>query len=219
MIILDNFSNSSESIIDDIESISGKKVKFYYGDIRQKDDIEKVFAENSIDTVIHFAGLKAVGESCEQPFSYYENNLVGSLHLFEVMEQYGVKDIIFSSSATVYDPLETPPFSENTLTGNTTNPYGTTKFLIENILRDLANHKNFRVINLRYFNPIGAHESGRIGENPNDTPNNLLPYIMKVAAGELKELSVFGDDYNTPDGTGIRDYIHVMDLARGHVTA
>ncbi len=219
VIILDNFSNSSESIIDDIESISGKKVKFYYGDIRQKDDIEKVFAENSIDTVIHFAGLKAVGESCEQPFSYYENNLVGSLHLFEVMEQYGVKDIIFSSSATVYDPLETPPFSENTLTGNTTNPYGTTKFLIENILRDLANHKNFRVINLRYFNPIGAHESGRIGENPNDTPNNLLPYIMKVAAGELKELSVFGDDYNTPDGTGIRDYIHVMDLARGHVTA
>lgn len=219
VIILDNFSNSNEAVLKSIEGTTGKAPKFYYWDIRHKDDIEKVFEENQIDGVIHFAGLKAVGESCEKPFEYYENNLVWSLHLFEVMEKYWVYNIIFSSSATVYNPLQIPPFTETTLTGNTTNPYGSTKFLIENILRDLASYKNFRVANLRYFNPIGAHESGLIWEDPNDIPNNLLPYIMKVASGELGTLSVFWDDYDTPDGTGVRDYIHVVDLANGHLAA
>ncbi|MBS9784277.1 GDP-mannose 4,6-dehydratase, partial [Candidatus Gracilibacteria bacterium] len=179
-----------------------------------------IFTENDIDTVVHFAGLKAVGESCEKPFLYYENNIVGSLHLFEMMEKNDVKNIIFSSSATVYDTFrDKAPFSETNITGNTTNPYGTTKFILENILRDLAYHKNFNVINLRYFNPIGAHKSGLIGEDPNDIPNNLLPYVMKVAVGELEYLQVFGGDYHTKDGTGERDYIHVVDLAEAHFDA
>ena len=219
VIVLDNLSNSRKDVVKKIETISGKSVIFYEWDIRKHEDIETIFRTHTIDAVLHFAGLKAVGESCEKPFEYYENNVIGTNNLCQIMENYNCKNIIFSSSATVYNPYEIPPFSEDTITGNTTNPYGTTKFLIENILRDLATHRNFRVINLRYFNPIGAHESGLIGENPHDIPNNLLPYIMKVAAGELPELSVYGNDYDTPDGTGVRDYIHVEDLAQGHIAA
>jgi len=219
VIIIDNLSNASEEVIKNIQTLTGKAPIFYKWDLRNKQNIETVFQENSIDTVIHFAGLKSVGESCQKPYEYYENNVNGTINLTQVMEQHGVTDIIFSSSATVYNPDEIPPFSENTKTGNTTNPYGTTKLLIENILRDLSTHCNFRVINLRYFNPIGAHDSGLIGENPNDIPNNLLPYIMKVTSGELEELSVFGNDYSTLDGTGVRDYIHVVDLAQGHLSA
>ncbi len=219
VIILDNLSNSDASTIDKIETITWKRPKFYDADIRNKSEIEQVFTENTIDGVVHFAGLKSVGESYEKPFEYYENNVIGSKNLFEVMEKYGVKNIIFSSSATVYNPSEKPPFTEATPTWNTSNPYGTTKFIIENILRDLAHHTWFRVMNLRYFNPIWAHESGLIGEDPNDIPNNLLPYIMKVASGELPELQVFWDDYDTVDGTGVRDYIHVVDLADAHLKA
>jgi len=193
--------------------------KLYKWDIRNKEGLRKIFLDNKVDGVIHFAGAKAVWESCEKPFEYYENNIVGTIHLTEVMDEFWVKDIIFSSSATVYEPSQESPFSEETLTGNTTNPYGTTKLIIENILRDLANHKWFRVWNLRYFNPVWAHSSGLIGEDPDGIPNNLLPYIIKVAVGELSELSVFGDDYDTLDGTGVRDYIHVADLAQGHIAA
>lgn len=219
VIIFDNLSNSSEDVLGKIETIAEKTPKFYKWDLRNISDIEIVFSENNIDAVIHFAGLKAVGESCSMPQEYYENNIVGTMNLTKVMEQYNCRDIIFSSSATVYDPNQKPPFSELTLTWNTTNPYGTSKFIIENILRDLANHKGFRVVNLRYFNPVGAHSSGHIWENPNDIPNNLLPYIMKVASGELTSLSVYWDDYDTIDGTGVRDYIHVEDLAAGHLAA
>ena len=229
VILFDNLSNSDKSTVENIKKIAtssllGKEgaergLKFYEGDLRNTSDLQQVFSENTIDTVIHFAWAKAVGESCEKPFEYYENNIVGTLNLTKVMEKHNCKNIIFSSSATVYDPSQTPPFSEETKTGNTTNPYGTTKFLIENILRDLATHAGFRVINLRYFNPVWAHESGLIGEDPNDIPNNLLPFIMKVAAGELTELSVFWDDYDTVDGTGVRDYIHVVDLAQWHLSA
>lgn len=219
IIILDNLSNSSEDVIQSIQTITWKTPIFYKGDLRNIWDIERVFLKHTIDIVIHFAGLKAVWDSCNKPFEYYENNIVGSMNLFQVMEQYKCKNIIFSSSATVYEPSQTPPFSEITLTWNTTNPYGTTKFIIENLLRDLANHKDFRVVNLRYFNPVGAHSSGLIGEDPNDIPNNLLPFIMKVATWELKELQVFGNDYDTIDGTGVRDYIHVVDLAIGHLKA
>lgn len=236
VIIFDNLSNSSRDVLEKIETIvqtptvspstKGEvsaseqgELTFYEWDLRNISDLEQVFAENSIDAVIHFAGLKAVGESCEKPQEYYENNIVGSMNLTKVMEKYNCRDIIFSSSATVYDPSQTPPFSETTITGNTTNPYGTSKFIIENILRDLASHKDFRVMNLRYFNPVGAHISGLIGEDPNDIPNNLLPFIMKVASGELKSLSVFWDDYDTIDGTGVRDYIHVEDLAAGHLAS
>ena len=219
VIILDNLSNSSESVIKSIWIITWKTPKFYNWDIRNVSDIEDVFLENKIDAVIHFAGLKAVWESCEKPFDYYENNVIWTMNLIKIMEQYNCKNMIFSSSATVYDPGQKPPFSENTLTGNTTNPYGTSKFIIENILRDLANHKNLRVINLRYFNPVGAHRSGLIWENPNDIPNNLLPYIMKVASWELCSLSVYWNDYDTIDGTWVRDYIHVEDLAAGHLAS
>ena len=219
VIIFDNLSNSDASALESIEQISWKSPKFYEWDLRNISDIEKVFAENTIDWVIHFAWAKAVGESCDEPFYYYENNIVGSLNLFKVMEQNNCKNIIFSSSATVYDPYQKPPFSEETLTGNTTNPYGTTKFIIENILKDLATYKDFKVINLRYFNPVWAHESGLIWEDPKDIPNNLLPFIMKVASWELKELSVYGNDYETIDRTWVRDYIHVIDLSKGHVQA
>ncbi|PID86282.1 UDP-glucose 4-epimerase GalE [Candidatus Gracilibacteria bacterium] len=217
--ILDNLSNSSIEVIDTIKKITGIKPEFYELDLRDKEGLENIFKENSFDCVIHFAGAKAVGESCDKPFFYYENNIVGSLNLFECMDKYNVKNIIFSSSATVYKSGEKLPFTEETLTGNTTNPYGTTKLIIENILRDLSIHKGFNVISLRYFNPIGAHFSGLIGENPNDIPNNLLPFIMKVLSSELPSLSVFGDDYNTVDGTGERDYIHVSDLIIGHIKA
>ena len=250
IIIFDNLSNSSESVVEKIKEIAASaslnqggivvggdtppqspsvegeanpseqgEVSFYKWDLRNISDLEAVFSENSIDAVIHFAWLKAVGESCEMPHEYYENNIVGTMNLAKVMEQYGCKDIIFSSSATVYNPNQKPPFSELTLTWETTNPYGTSKFIIENILRDLANHKDFRVVNLRYFNPVGAHSSGLIGEDPSDIPNNLLPYIMKVASGELKSLSVYGNDYDTIDGTWVRDYIHVEDLAAGHLAS
>jgi UDP-glucose 4-epimerase len=237
VIILDNLSNSSEEVLGKIKNITGKEAKFYQWDIKNTADIEKIFQENTIDGVVHFAGLKAVGESCEKPFQYYENNVIGSKNLFEIMEKYSCRKIIFSSSATVYDtthpnaPDLISPLSlkgegargwglkETSPTGNTTNPYGTTKFLIENILRDLATHTELHVANLRYFNPIGAHESWLIGEDPNDIPNNLLPYIMKVASWELRKLSVFWNDYDTPDWTGVRDYIHVMDLAQAHLKA
>lgn len=219
LIIMDNFSNSSADIIDKIKKITNKNIKYYHWDLRKKEDLNKIFEENSIDGVLHFAWAKAVGESCENPYHYYENNILGSIFLFEVMERHNVKNIIFSSSATVYNPSSLPPFSEETPTGETSNPYGTTKLVIENILRDLATHKNFNVINLRYFNPIWAHKSGLIWEKPNGVPNNLLPFIMKVANGEIPAVQVFWDDYNTPDGTWVRDYIHVTDLASWHTAA
>ncbi|MDD5213883.1 MAG: UDP-glucose 4-epimerase GalE [Candidatus Gracilibacteria bacterium] len=219
VVIIDNLSNSDKSILEKIQKITGKTPKFYEGDLRDKNILEKIFKENNIKTILHFAGAKAVGESCEIPFYYYENNLAGSINLFEIMNKYNCKNIIFSSSATVYDSIGNPPYIETDLTGNTTNPYGTTKFLIENILKDLATFKSFKVVNLRYFNPIGAHFSGLIGENPNGLPNNLLPYVMKVATGELKNVKVFGNDYNTKDGTGERDYIHILDLIDGHIAS
>ena len=219
VIIVDNFSNSNKSSLDAIEKITWKKPIFYEIDLRNKQDLEIVFKENKIDSIINFAGAKAVWESCSLPFYYYENNIIWSLNLFELMDKYEVKNIIFSSSATVYRPDEKAPFNENTPTWNTTNPYWTTKLIIENILRDLSNHKNFNVINLRYFNPVWAHKSWLIGEDPNDIPNNLLPFIMKVVTWELKEIQVFWDDYDTKDWTGERDYIHVLDLVDGHIKA
>ena len=230
VVIVDNLSNSSSNTIDKINEIVNKfpspsrrgargEVLFYEIDLRNKEKLEQVFLENKIDWVIHFAWAKAVWESCSEPFYYYDNNVVWSLNLFELMDKYDVKNIIFSSSATVYDPAWIPPFTEKDLTWDTTNPYGTTKFIIENILRDLSNHKWFNVINLRYFNPVWAHCSWLIWEDPNDIPNNLLPFIMKVATWELKQIQVFWDDYNTTDGTWERDYIHVVDLIEGHIRA
>lgn len=220
VIILDNLYNSDISTLKSITAITGISPKFYNIDLRDKKSLQTVFEENSIDAVIHFAWLKAVGESCKNPFLYYDNNIIGSLNLFELMDQYNVNTIIFSSSATVYNTLVwTSPFLETDIIWNTTNPYGTTKFILEYILRDLAIHKNFRVINLRYFNPIGAHKSGLLWENPNGIPNNLLPYVLKVALQELPAVQVFGNDYDTKDGTGERDYIHVLDLAKAHVQA
>ena len=230
VIIVDNLSNSNKSTLDSINQIINKspstvrrgargEVSFYEIDLRNKEKLKWVFEENKIDSVIHFAGAKAVWESCTLPFYYYENNVIWSLNLFELMDEFGVKNIIFSSSATVYKPDEKAPFTEETPTWNTTNPYWTSKFIIENILRDLSNHKWFNVINLRYFNPVWAHKSGLIWEDPNDIPNNLLPYILKVAIWELKEIQVFGDDYPTKDGTWERDYIHVLDLIDWHIKA
>lgn len=220
IIILDNLWNSDISTLENIEKITWIFPKFYEVDLREKEKIRKIFEENKIDTVIHFAWLKAVWESCEKPFLYYENNILWSLNLFEIMDEFGVKDIIFSSSATVYDTKKwKAPFFETDITWNTTNPYGTTKFILENILRDLSNHKNFRVINLRYFNPIWAHKTWLLWENPNWIPNNLLPYVMKVASKELSFLQVFWDDYYTKDWSWERDYIHVVDLAFAHFKA
>ncbi len=219
LIIVDNLSNSEITVLDKLEKIIGKKPLFYQTDLRDFEEVEKIFQNHEIEGVIHFAGLKAVGESCEYPFLYYENNIQASLNLFQLMEKYQVKNLVFSSSATVYDATKNlPPFSEMDAVG-TTNPYGTTKLVLEEILKDLANFKGFYVMNLRYFNPIGAHESGLIGENPQGIPNNLLPYIFKVAQGEQEYLKIFGDDYETPDGTGVRDYIHVMDVAEAHLVA
>lgn len=218
-VIVDNLSNSSQDVLENIKKITGIKPDFFEVDLRDYESLESVFQKYDFEAVLHFAGAKAVGESSEKPFYYYENNILGSLNLFELMEQYESKKIIFSSSATVYDSIKSPPFVENDATGNTTNPYGTTKFLIENILKDLALHKSFQVVNLRYFNPVGAHKSWLIGENPNGIPNNLLPFIMKVVVGELPAVQVFGDDYETKDGTGERDYIHVLDLIDGHLKA
>ena len=220
VVIIDNLCNSKRSTIDNIEKITGKKVDFYEGDVRDKDLLTKIFRKYNIDAVIHFAGLKAVGESVEKPLLYYRNNIDSTLSLCEVMNDFNCKKIIFSSSATVYGDPEVLPITEDMKVGNTTNPYGTSKLYIEGILKDLYISDNeWSVILLRYFNPIGAHESGLIGEDPNGIPNNLMPYIVKVATGELECLSIFGDDYDTPDGTGVRDYIHVVDLARGHVKA
>lgn len=220
IIILDNFSNSKPEVLDAIKKITGKDFKFYEMDYLDREKLEKVFEENKIDAVLNFAGYKAVGESVQKPIEYYQNNISGALVLLETMRKYGCKKFIFSSSATVYGEPERIPLTEDCKTGGTTNPYGTTKLFIEQILKDIYTSDNtWDICILRYFNPVGAHESGLIGEEPQGIPNNLMPYIVRVASGQLKELSVFGDDYNTPDGTGVRDYIHVVDLAKGHVKA
>ncbi len=220
VVIVDNLSNSNVEVLDKIEKITTKKVKFYKTDICDKSALEKIFKENpDIYAVIHFAGYKAVGESVTEPLKYYQNNLISTLNLLEVMEKYNCKNFIFSSSATVYKPSEVMPLDE-TFPLEASNPYGRTKLFNEHILIDYNYaHSDFNVIILRYFNPIGAHESGLIGEEPNGIPNNLMPYICKVAVGELDHLNVFGNDYDTKDGTGVRDYIHVVDLADGHVKA
>lgn len=219
-IIVDNLSNSDESVLDRIEKITNVKPKFYNGDIRDKALLEKIFAENNIDAVINFAGLKAVGESCKLPLMYYDNNIYGALVLLEVMQAFNVKTFVFSSSATVYGDPEKLPLDESCKVGNTTNPYGTTKFFIERILEDVAKADNsWNIVILRYFNPVGAHKSGLIGENPKGIPNNLMPFVAQVASGKLEKVHVFGNDYSTPDGTGVRDYIHVVDLAIGHIKA
>lgn len=219
IIVVDNFSNSKPSALEHIREITGKDFKFYEADLCCRDKVEQIFDENEISCVIHFAGLKAVGESVAQPMRYYYNNILSTLVLCGVMAEHGCKNIVFSSSATVYgDPASVPIFEDFPL--HTTNPYGSTKLMIENILQDIfVSDNEWGIVLLRYFNPIGAHKSGLIGEDPNGIPNNLLPYIAKVATGELECLSVFGDDYDTPDGTGVRDYIHVVDLSVGHVKA
>ena len=220
VVILDNLCNSSAKILPRLQQISGKSVPFYKGDIRDREVLRRIFAEHDIDSVIHFAGLKAVGESVAEPMKYYDNNVSGSLVLAEEMARAGVFNIVFSSSATVYGDPGKVPYAEDMEPGDTTNPYGTSKAMVERILTDIQKaDPRWSVILLRYFNPIGAHQSGLIGEQPNGIPNNLLPYICQVAGGKLPYLSVFGDDYPTPDGTGMRDYIHVMDLAEGHVAA
>ena len=219
-VILDNLCNSSANILPRLEKITGKSVPFYQGDIRNREVLRQIFAEHDIDAVIHFAGLKAVGESVAKPMKYYDNNVSGSLVLAEEMARAGVFKIAFSSSATVYGDPGKVPYTEDMQPGDTTSPYGTSKSMVERILTDIQKaDPRWSVILLRYFNPIGAHESGLIGEQPNGIPNNLLPYICQVASGKLPQLSVFGNDYPTPDGTGMRDYIHVMDLAEGHVAA
>ena len=220
IVIIDNFSNSKATVLENIKKITGKDFKFYEMDYRDREKLDKVFSENDIEAVLNFAGYKAVGESVQKPIEYYDNNINGALALLEVMKKHNVKKFIFSSSATVYGDPETIPITENCKTGGTTNPYGTTKLFIEQILKDAyASDNTWDICILRYFNPVGAHESGLIGEEPQGIPNNLMPYVVRVAAGILPQLSVFGDDYNTPDGTGVRDYIHVVDLAKGHVLA
>ena len=220
IVIIDNFSNSKPEVLDKIKQITGKDFKFYEMDYSNKEELNKVFTENKIDAVLNFAGYKAVGESVKKPIEYYMNNISGALVLLDVMRAHNCKKFIFSSSATVYGDPATMPITEEFPTGGTTNPYGTTKLFIEQILKDIYNSDNsWDICILRYFNPVGAHESGLIGEEPQGIPNNLMPYVARVAAGTLKELSVFGNDYNTPDGTGVRDYIHVVDLAKGHIKA
>lgn len=219
IIVLDNLSNSKIEVLDRIKELTGKDFTFYKTDLLDKEAVENVFKENKIDAVIHFAGLKAVGESVSIPLKYYHNNITGTLILCEVMEKYGVKRIVFSSSATVYGNPKTVPILED-FPLSTTNPYGSTKLMIEQILRDVykADHE-WSISLLRYFNPIGAHESGRIGEDPSGIPNNLMPFVTQVAVGKREKLHVFGNDYDTHDGTGVRDYIHVVDLAKGHLKA
>lgn len=220
IVVVDNFYNSKREALKRIAELSGKQFAFYECDIRDKKGLDHVFKQEKIDAVIHFAGLKAVGESCAKPLEYYDNNIGGTLTLCEVMKENACKRIVFSSSATVYGMNNVSPLKETMPTGGTTNPYGTTKFMIEIILSDLFKSDNeWSISLLRYFNPIGAHESGRIGEDPNGIPNNLMPYITQVAIGKRECLSVYGNDYDTPDGTGVRDYIHVVDLALGHVKA
>lgn len=219
VVIIDNLSNSKEQVVDEIELITGKRPTFYFGDVKDPQILDKIFNENKIEGVLHFAGLKAVGESVEQPLKYYNVNIISTLTLLEAMERFQCHKLVFSSSATVYGNNSQVPFTES-LPMKTLNPYGTTKRLIEELLNDYAQHKpEMKISILRYFNPVGAHESGRIGENPNGIPNNLFPFICKVAKGEYEYLSVYGMDYDTPDGTGVRDYIHVVDLADGHVKA
>ena len=218
VVVADNLCNSKKEVLDRLKTITGKTIKFYEIDLRDKKALDNIFKTENIDSVIHFAGLKAVGESVAKPLEYYDNNLISTLVLCEVMRENNCKKLVFSSSATVYGTQEEMPLREDMPLGAIT-PYGKTKLYIEEILRDLAVSEEWSIALLRYFNPIGAHESGLIGEDPNGIPNNLMPYIAQVAVGRLKELSVFGDDYNTPDGTGVRDYIHVVDLARGHVKA
>lgn len=220
VVVVDNLSNASEKALDRVKEITGKDLTFYRADIRDRKSLEDIFAKEDLSACIHFAGLKAVGESVAKPWEYYENNISGSLVLFDVMRKHGCKNIIFSSSSTVYGTPETVPVTEETPKGMCTNPYGWTKWMLEQILSDMqAADTEWNVILLRYFNPIGAHKSGKIGENPNGIPNNLMPYITQVAVGKLAQLGIFGDDYDTPDGTGVRDYIHVVDLADGHVKA
>lgn len=220
IIILDNFYNSCPEVLNRIKELTGKDFKFVQCDIRDRKGLDKVFEENQIDSVIHFAGLKAVGESCSLPLLYYENNIGGTVTLCEAMAEHGCKTIVFSSSATVYGEHNISPLREDMKTGGTTNPYGTTKYFIEQILTDTAKADcDWSVCILRYFNPLGAHISGRIGENPNGIPNNLMPYITQVAVGRREYLHIYGNDYDTPDGTGVRDYIHVVDLAKGHLKA
>ncbi len=220
VVVLDNLSNSSVKSLDRVKAITGKDVKFYEGDIRDRKILEKIFDNEKIDSCIHFAGLKAVGESVEKPWEYYDNNITGTLTLVDEMRKHGVKNIIFSSSATVYGDPAQIPITEECPKGQCTNPYGWTKSMLEQILTDMQKADNeWNVVLLRYFNPIGAHQSGTMGENPNGIPNNLMPYITQVAVGKREELGVFGNDYDTPDGTGVRDYIHVVDLADGHVKA
>ncbi|MDY3031666.1 MAG: UDP-glucose 4-epimerase GalE [Clostridia bacterium] len=219
IIVLDNLSNSSEKCLDAVKKLTGKDFPFYKVDMLDKDEMEKVFAENKIDAVIHFAGLKAVGESTQIPITYYHNNITGTLYLLQLMEKYDVNNIVFSSSATVYGMPKTVPITED-FPLSTTNPYGSTKLFIEQILKDThAANSKLSVTLLRYFNPIGANKSGIMGEDPKGIPNNLLPYVAQVAVGKLEKVHVFGNDYPTPDGTGVRDYIHVVDLALGHLKA
>ncbi|MGN0318087.1 MAG: UDP-glucose 4-epimerase GalE [Lachnospira sp.] len=218
VVVVDNLVNSSKESLKRVEQITGKPVRFYEADINDEEALNQIFDNEKFESVIHFAGLKAVGESVAKPLEYYMNNISGSLVLFDVMRKHGVKNIIFSSSATVYGDPAFVPITEECPKGMITNPYGKTKGMLEEILMDIQKaDPEWNVILLRYFNPIGAHESGLIGENPNGIPNNLMPYITQVAVGKLKQLGVFGDDYDTPDGTGVRDYIHVVDLAIGHV--
>lgn len=219
VVIIDNLSNSKIETLDNLKKITGKDIKYYQEDVCDKKALKKIFKENKIESVIHFAGYKAVGESVNMPLKYYRNNIDSTLSLLEVMDEFDCRNIIFSSSATVYGKPESLPIYED-FPLSTTNPYGTTKLFVEYILNDLyVSNDKWNITILRYFNPIGAHESGLIGEDPRDIPNNLMPYIVKVATGELPILSIFGDDYDTVDGTGVRDYIHVVDLAKGHVLA
>ena len=219
VVVVDNFSNSSFESIRRVQKITGKEVTFYEADIRDVEAMESIFEKHDFDAVIHFAAFKAVGESCKLPLKYYENNISGTVSLLKIMEKHNVKKIIFSSSATVYGDPEKLPLDENCRL-STTNPYGSTKLMMENIMQDLYKADNaWNIILLRYFNPVGSHESGLIGEDPKGIPNNLMPYVAQVASGKLQCINVFGDDYDTPDGTGVRDYIHVVDLALGHIAA
>lgn len=219
VVIVDNFSNSNPIVLDRIKQITNKDFKFYEIDTTNQDELEIVFKENKIDSVIHFAAYKAVGESVAKPLEYYTNNIVNTLSVLNLMKKYDVKKFVFSSSATVYGDPHTCPITED-FPLSTTNPYGATKLMIEDMLRDISKaDSTFNIAILRYFNPVGSHSSGLIGEDPNDIPNNLMPYVSQVAVGKLEQLSVFGNDYNTPDGTGVRDYIHVVDLANGHLKA
>ncbi len=219
VVVIDNLANSNRESLERVKKITGKSVKFYQNDLLDMEALQNIFKQENISSVIHFAGLKAVGESCKIPLAYFNNNITGTINLLMAMEKYNVKSLVFSSSATVYGKPESVPISED-FPLSVSNPYGRTKLIIEDMLRDIYKaDTSWNIALLRYFNPIGAHESGEIGENPNGIPNNLLPYVSKVAIGELEAVNVFGNDYDTPDGTGVRDYIHVVDLAEGHIKA